>query len=616
MSPSPTLGANLPAAIPKLGGAVPALAVSGTASAEPFLIEGETASAQGVLNCGIDRIRIHDRVVVRDLRIEGSLGVNFVLMPGALRRERSGPLGTVMENLVVTPTLGLVAVQWSGSPVGGDGALRLTITPGGTEVRCDVRDGVLCAVGQDPNRSVAITLYGSTGRWTFADDGDGRVLASHGMGGDGPLTLLVTEGSEAKLRSALAAAGHLPVHERRAASLEADNMRVLSGVPDLDDGVAWASSRVRASLHRGALTSSGHDASRSGSEPLRSDHDAFWPGHHIFWSGLGALAVGDVESAGRAVSLLEGFAEGDTRQGAWPVQAMAVLLAARLALASDDASAARHHAHMILDGSRAPSEVSPDAESLWTLALEVLADALRYTEAAGRIEQLRALAAGLHSRVVGGRPLPMLSPARRGAGVFLRSVLAGGSGHAPETGIRRLDDALRMWSGFGEDADGAWRSLRETLSDGLASGPSGPASWDETDNELAPGAPVTGAVLAAFSHGVLGYMPDAPSGRLRLAPRLPSHVSSLTVERLCLGSTSITLSYQRYKTNHLFILEPTSARVPPMVVFEPSVPGGRLTEALIAGAPADVEAIAEGKRVRVRMQLPLEGPCTIDLRAE
>ena len=111
MSPSPTLGAHLPAAIPKLGGAIPALAVSGTASAEPFLIEGETASAQGVLNCGIDRIRIHDRVVVRDLRIEGSLGVNFVLMPGALRRERSGPLGTVMENLVVTPTLGLVAVQ-------------------------------------------------------------------------------------------------------------------------------------------------------------------------------------------------------------------------------------------------------------------------------------------------------------------------------------------------------------------------------------------------------------------------------------------------------------------------------------------------------------------------
>ena len=123
-------------------------------------------------------------------------------------------------------------------------------------------------------------------------------------------------------------------------------------------------------------------------------------------------------------------------------------------------------------------------------------------------------------------------------------------------------------------------------------------------------------MLAAFSHSVLGYMPDAPSGRLRLAPRFPSHVHSLAIEGLRLASASIALRYERSKTLHRFELEPTSARVPPMLVLEPSVPGKRLVEAHIGGVSADLEATSEGERVRVRVQLPLEGPCTIDLRTE
>jgi hypothetical protein len=53
-----------------------------------------------------------------------------------------------------------------------------------------------------------------------------------------------------------------------------------------------------------------------------------------------------------------------------------------------------------------------------------------------------------------------------------------------------------------------------------------------------------------------------------------------------------------------------------MLVLEPSVPGKRLVEAHIGGVSADLEATSEGERVRVRVQLPLEGPCTIDLRTE
>jgi hypothetical protein len=598
MRSSLTLQGHLPAAIPELGAAVPALAISGTATAEPFLIEGEAASAQGVLKGGIDRIRIHDRVVVRDLTVGNSLGINFIAMPGALRRERTGPMGTVMENIVVTPTLPLVAAQWSRSPVGDDDTLRLAVTPGGARVRYDLHDGVLRAVGQDPDQSVVVALYGGTGRWTLADDGHGHVLASHEMGGDGPLTLLVTAGPDAALRSALAAAAHLPVHEQRAASTTAEGVRVLTGVAELDDGIAWASCRVRASLRRGAMTTSGH---------------------HVFWSGLGALAVADVESARRAVALLEGqLKAGQLKAGqpAWPVEAMTALLAASLALTSGDASAARHHAHLLLDRAWVPSGVSSHGASLWAFALETLVHALRYTGTDDCVAGLRTLAAELPSRADDGMRLPMVADERPNAGDFLRSVLAGGLGHPPPTRIRRLDDTLRTWSGLGEDTDGAWGRWRETLSEGLVSGPSGPASWDEVDDLLAPGAPVAGAMLAAFSHGVLGYMPDAPSGRLRLAPRLPSHVRSLTVERLRVGPTYITLRYERSKTRHRFVLEPTSARVPPMLVFEPSIPGRRLAEAHIGEARADLDSIPEGERVRVRVQLPLEGPCTLDLRTE
>lgn len=603
MTQGQDLAGHLPATMPELGAAVPALAVSGIASAEPFLIEGEAASAQGVLKGGIDRIRIHDRVVVRDLTLTGSLGVNFVLMPGALRRERTGPLGTITENVVVAPTLPFVAVQWSGSPVASDDALRLRLTPGDGQVQYDVQDGVLRAHGHDSGQSVALALHGGEGEWTVLDAGDGSLLVSHEMGGTGPLTLLIAAGNEAALRSAFAAAAHLAAHERRAACSSVDGVRVVTGVAELDEGVAWASSRVAASLRRSAVEGPGHLGIGSS--------------HQVFWSGLGALAVADVETAGLAVSLLEDMlGAGEAAQPEWPSGAMATLLAGRLALTSGDASAARQRAHFVLNEPSSPSELSSGGVGLWALALETLADALRYTETDDRIAEIRQLAAQLPSAAAAGTRLPMVGDRRPDAGAFLTSVLAGGVGTPPATDMSRLDETLHTWSKFGEDPDGAWGQWRTTLALGFASGPSGPASWDEVEDATAPGAPVTGAMLAAFSHGVLGYMPDAPSGRLRLAPRFPSHMHSLAVEGLRLASASIALRYERSGTLHRFELEPTSARVPPMLVLEPSLPGKRLVEAHIGGVSADLEATSEGERLRVRVQLPLEGPCTIDLRTE
>ncbi len=76
----------------------------------------------------------------------------------------------------------------------------------------------------------------------------------------------------------------------------------------------------------------------------------------------------------------------------------------------------------------------------------------------------------------------MVGDRRPDAGDFLTSVLAGGVGKPPETGMSRLDETLHTWSGFGEDADGAWGQWRAMRSLGFASGPSGPASWDEVED--------------------------------------------------------------------------------------------------------------------------------------
>ena len=76
------------------------------------------------------------------------------------------------------------------------------------------------------------------------------------------------------------------------------------------------------------------------------------------------------------------------------------------------------------------------------------------------------------------------------------------------------------------------------------------------------------------------------------------------------------LRYERSQSRHRFVLEPTTARVPPTLILEPSIPGSRLAEARVGDARADLEATPEGKRIRVRVQLSLEGPCTVDLRTE
>jgi hypothetical protein len=119
--------------------------------------------------------------------------------------------------------------------------------------------------------------------------------------------------------------------------------------------------------------------------------------------------------------------------------------------------------------------------------------------------------------------------------------------------------------------------------------------------------------VATLAHGVLGIAPDAPSGRLGLAPVLPTHTNAYLVRNIGVGDARLTMEYRREASSHRFTLTPTAGRVPPMVVFEPAVAGGHVRAVRVDGRTAELDASTEGDRVRVRAQLPVDGVRTIEI---
>jgi len=137
---------------------------------------------------------------------------------------------------------------------------------------------------------------------------------------------------------------------------------------------------------------------------------------------------------------------------------------------------------------------------------------------------------------------------------------------------------------------------------GLAGGPEGPATWGSSTADL----------LLALVHGLLGLEHDAPVGRLRIAPRLPSHLTSFAVRGIALGDSSLRLEYERDASTHHFELTPEFASVPPLIVFEPTV-AGTVREVRVDGALADLSLRIHGDFCVVPVQLPLDGARSLDI---
>jgi len=590
--------------------------------------------------------------------------VNSLLFPGVGRREFVSPRGVGQETILAAPTLPFAVFQWNGDagpgsievevpacevrprsePVGESGVE--TESPGDSVAtdRGDAVDGPVAT-----HRAVAIRL--ATDKWVgvavtpapkslavepaVAAHGSVSVLIDPAKGA--PVSVVIAAGTSAEVCGAFTAAGHASGHAVRAASGTSDEGLVLeTGVEEIDDAVAWAAARLAGLAAQSRRVS--HEESGTAHEPSGMAHEQLS-------LGLAALAIGDRDTADVIASHMA------------PGSPSAAILAAQTALALGDTRMATVVADELLAGGRPPAT---DADSgIRRLGARLLADALRYAAPDSTILALRAWPASSGEDLVtrspasptaaasttaestasentasestapegdsgSGRRLPMARPVPQPTSEadWLSTLLAGVPGGAPTRGTdgRRRTDAAdtarRMTALFLKDPPAAWVEWRHILSEGLESGPHGPATWDRrealTELDEVTGGSVTAELLLALTHGLLGIAPDAPVGRLHLAPRLPSHLTRFAARGIRVGDTTISLEFERTGSTLRYTLVPEYAPVPPLVVFAPTV-CGEVTSVSVDGQPADLEVTTHRGLTTISLQLPVDGRRVVEV---
>jgi len=573
--------------VPRLFQDHPPLVLADQAAKRPFYVEAGVVRIGGPERADVARIQIHSRTVVSDVHTGVGAAVNLVLAPDGIRRERVGAAGTVLEAALAVPTLPMAVLQWSappGAPPLPPMKLSCTLCPHVSDAEHEVADGrILVRDPARPEEVVAVVLDPVPEEVEIAQASGGGLEMRATLSSTGPLSLVVVAGPSVRLPTLLRAIPHLGNHERSAHNavhrLRSEHLHLDTGVVALDDGVEWCKARVVSAIERVS------------EEPDVENAAA--------WLGLAALAMGDFGGAEKALAALRERA---------PDTPLPTLLAARATLATGNPGPALHAFRSL--------EVRPPEDARWSGALEFLADALRYNASEEETARLRTRAAALRASTrdaeSGGVRLPM-------AGSTGRSPGAGGSGLVDvlaEAGLSGLRDprpaAVESWvtavRGDTLAAFADWRSelQRAFLPDG--SGPRG--HWhvpsDDPDG-LAPA--VTAArLICALVHGILGWEPDAPSGRGVLAPRLPAHLASWTVHSLSLGDVRLSMEYARGGNSGAFTLTPTTGSVPPIVVLRPTLPWTTVSRAEVDGADAELDVHPVPRGCELRIQLPLDAP--------
>jgi hypothetical protein len=576
-----------------------------------FLVAGALAGVAGFERAGVDAVRIGSRLVAGVVRAGTGPGVNIVASPGLLRREIVHPGGSLLETVLPLPTLPGVAIQWRASP-GAPGAEALEIfvhlLPGETDLRYRVGEaGVrVRATSDGEDELVEVRVHPTPTTWSAREAEGGGVTVVASVEDSDVVTVLLARGPSGRVEGAMGAAGALDAHMARTVDPVGSSVLTLdTGASALDRAWGWAVRRVRTSVGWGAPG------------PATTPPD-------LFWTGIGALAVGDGKAAAAALADLDA-ADGRADPGVGAsasTAALATLLAARLALALGDTGASRERARSLGSLEEERSRCGPEEWAFWSLALESLADALRHAASQDAIQMLRTVAASPPGRK-GAVRLPTVGTphVEDTAAARLRALLEGG-GHPGMQGGRgggldagRLGPWVALAAGAVDEGYAAWRLRMNAGFTGTAGGGRAACrgTWDEADDLLRAGAPEAGILLATLVHGLLGLDPDAPSGRLRLAPAFPTRMDAFRARGLTVGDARVDLEYIRHDATHRFVLTPREARVPPMLVLEPRLPCTRVSAARVDGAPADLDATVAGDRTRVRVQLPLDGVRTVEV---
>ena len=567
-----------PASLPPIDPAVGGLSRARAGSSALF-VEGRRAYVQtGTSRDQGTTIVIDGVPTLRDLRAPLGAVANIHLTPGLLRRERVGARGTVTETVLVAPTLPLIWIEWStaGSPLPGDVLLTLDheVGEGAPTTLAQTERGIVLAAGG--GRALAITACGGSVR--VRREGPNLAVNPDVRASTGRLTLVLAVGTPRELRTALVASAHVGAHAIRAASGPEGGTVLQTGVAEVDEGFAWARARVEGSAFR---------------------HRATLP------LGLGALAGGDEASARQVLDRLR------------PRTVEHALLAGRFAATFGDSGPALSAAGALVATEGRSGPAGPRA-----LAARSLSEALRYAAPDAVTAELATIGRSLRSPERSGRALPMAGPrpaprepAPEAESAWLAGLFEGRPSHPPGEAVRPSIVSIRESSAlFATDPDSAWVMWRGLLDRGLQDGPAGPATWD-TPEESATDGPACAELVQALMHGMLGVAPDAPVGRIRIAPRFPGHLRSFTVGGIALGETRLRLAYERRGDRHRFTVAPEHAAVPPLLVLEPTV-RGRIRSIRIDGEPAELDVRETGLLSTVPVQLPVDGERTLDVTAE
>ena len=573
--------------------ALPGLCIAQPALAEPFLLEGarvrfvgrQTSSGGEALLCDKHgQASFTVRLQARDL----GRAANLALYPGVVRRDLVGSGGPTSEVLVASKTLPLLVWQLSGPA---------TLA---SHVHIELSTSTVLPEVDHTENSVIVRTQGEQAHFRIEpapteiqiQDTGGSVTLHIQLADFDTHSLVLAFGTPAESGAAMDAALHLRGHALRAAEGADDVLQVKSGIKAVDEGVAWALARTYGMV------------SKHSSAALDL--------------GLAATVLGHRNVATRALSHLQAtnlFA--------------ASLLAARVTSATGDVQAAADLAERLVN------EVGTIDSGLLPLAASSLADALQYGASPAMLNSLREMslvtpdALPQAPKGLPGTRLPMAGTAATQLGSttgdvphtsWLKSLLAGNPEQPPPTLDVRVSRARSAAARFSLDPDSAWADWRVLLDEGLASGPSGPATWDELlptpQNQVQDyAATLTSELLLAFAHGLLGLVPDAPVGRLRIAPRMPAHLMSFEVEGVSIGDGQMSVIYERERDEISFTLKPERMGVPPLIIFEPSI-SGIVRKVLMDGKPAELDLKRTGRQTVVPVQLPLDSTRTVTIITE
>ena len=455
-----------------------------------------------------------------------------------------------------------------------------------------------------------------------------------------------------------------------------DGLATSTGVAELDDALQWARLRARgavapreqgrAGIRRGGLGCGAGEASGSGDDDApgtsrrprpsprgdasvssREARSQARPSSHPLgpeaeeaWVALGALAGGDREAAD---VLLEGdfptpchlLAAG--RHVAW-LGEPAVLLPHRERLAravertldaslQEDAGASAAAGQVVALAALGALAEAWEALGEDARAGALRARAVRLREVVGRILSPMASTPALKG---GPRRLPVLGGGARPSvgheeALLLAALLdVGGAGpYRPprEPSPSGMDRALRAWATCAAgDPEEGYRLFREHTDSGFGAATGAWAS-EQARGEGEGGAPAgcfdhaaaAALIPAILFHGLLGGRADAPAGRLRIAPRLPSAWRAFRTSGIRSGDASVSLDYARRGREHDFRARQERGAVPLMLVLEPEVAEAALAMVLVDGVEASLDRFRRGTRSGVRVQLPLDRERTLTL---